>query len=77
MEDGFKGAGHVYKFKKFQPSWANKKLIGTIVGQEDWRRNGPRIIILVLGGLSLVEARAAYLISEKYKRQVFIGIFVL
>ena len=75
-DSGFKGSGSVYQFKKFQPSWASKKLIGTAVGQDDWRKNGPRIIILVLGGLSLVESRAAYEISKKYKRQVFIGMSI-
>jgi hypothetical protein len=73
VEDGFKGSGRVYKFKKFTPGWAGKRLIGTAVGEEDWRRNGGRIIILVLGGVSLVEVRAAYEIGKKYKRQVFIG----
>lgn len=71
--EGNKGPGKVYRFAKFQATWANKRLVGTNVGQEDWRMNGPRIIILVLGGLGYSEARIAYEISEKYKRQVFIG----
>lgn len=68
-----KGPGKIYEFKTFRPTWGAKKLIGTAVAPEDWRQNGPRIIILVLGGVCLSEARAAYEIAQKYKRQVYIG----
>ncbi|KAJ1556028.1 Syntaxin-binding protein 2, partial [Cladochytrium tenue] len=38
----------------------------------DYRINGPPIILFVLGGLTYAEIRAAYLIADKYRREVYI-----
>jgi syntaxin-binding protein 1 len=42
--------------------------------QIDWRRNGSRIILFSLGGLTYSEIRSAYEISKEAQREVYIGI---
>jgi syntaxin-binding protein 1 len=43
--------------------------------QVEWRRNGPRIILFSLGGLTYSEIRSAYEISKESQRELYIGNF--
>ncbi|KAJ3160712.1 vacuolar sorting protein VPS33/slp1, partial [Irineochytrium annulatum] len=66
------GKGVVPAFKVgTRPSWA-KKRIRTDDGA-DYRHNGSRIIILMIGGLTYAEVRAAYMMAKKLEREVIIG----
>ncbi|KAJ1560234.1 vacuolar sorting protein VPS33/slp1, partial [Cladochytrium tenue] len=39
---------------------------------EDARRNGPRVVVFVMGGVTFSEMRAAYEVAAEYKRDVLI-----
>jgi syntaxin-binding protein 1 len=61
-------------------SWSGKARVAkTNNGSEkqkeqiDWRRNGSRIIIFSLGGLTYSEVRSAYEVCKESQREVFIG----
>ncbi|KAJ3085035.1 vacuolar sorting protein VPS33/slp1 [Quaeritorhiza haematococci] len=77
-----RGPGTVIPFKSFKPKWAQRRPAGEGVtatdnskdGESvDWRKNGCRLVIFVVGGLSFAEIRAAYEISKELKREIFIG----
>ncbi|KAI8612238.1 Sec1-like protein, partial [Chytriomyces sp. MP71] len=57
----------------FVPKWgrARPRADGDLGG--DYRGNGARTILVVVGGLSYAEVRAAYLTSMKNKREVYVG----
>ncbi|TPX45932.1 hypothetical protein SeMB42_g00060 [Synchytrium endobioticum] len=40
---------------------------------EDLRRNGPRVILFILGGITYSEMRAAYEVMRKSQREVIVG----
>ncbi|KAJ3218216.1 vacuolar sorting protein VPS33/slp1 [Clydaea vesicula] len=67
------GAGLKYKFKSFKPTWGTKRLVGSFHGDEDFRKNGARIILFFLGGVSFPEIRSCYKLSKKHNRQIYIG----
>jgi syntaxin-binding protein 1 len=68
-----KGPGKIVHLERYNPKWGWKKLKGTGPGMEDWRMNGPRVIVYVLGGLSFAEIRAASTLSQLKKRDILIG----
>ncbi|KAI9355118.1 Sec1-like protein [Zopfochytrium polystomum] len=44
-----------------------------VIGTDDYRINGPRTILFVIGGLSYTEIRAVYLLAKKMQREIYIG----
>ncbi|KAJ3286553.1 Syntaxin-binding protein 2 [Borealophlyctis nickersoniae] len=74
-EEGKRGAGTVYKFTSgFKPSWGKRKPVqGGQTEDVDLRVNGPRIIVVFVGGMSFAEVRAAYEVTHALKRDVIIG----
>ncbi|KAJ3257842.1 hypothetical protein HDU77_002527 [Chytriomyces hyalinus] len=58
---------------EFVPSWgrARPKAEGDLGG--DYRANGARTIIMMVGGLSYAEIRAVYLTGMKAERETYIG----
>ncbi|KAJ3113175.1 vacuolar sorting protein VPS33/slp1 [Physocladia obscura] len=63
----------VTKFNGFTPKWgrARPKAPGDLGG--DYRNNGAKTILIILGGLTYAEVRAAYVRGVKEEREVFIG----
>ncbi|KAJ3115817.1 vacuolar sorting protein VPS33/slp1 [Physocladia obscura] len=63
----------VTKFSGFTPKWgrARPKAPGDLGG--DYRNNGAKTIVIILGGLTYAEVRAAYIRGVKEEREVFIG----
>ncbi|KAI9333053.1 Sec1-like protein [Zopfochytrium polystomum] len=43
------------------------------IGTEDYRLNGPRTILFVVGGLSHAEIRAVHLLAKKLRREIYVG----
>ncbi|KAI8926873.1 Sec1-like protein [Entophlyctis helioformis] len=70
-----RGPGAVMKINgKFRPSWGTSHPSDPSDGAVmDYLKNGPRIIVLVLGGITQAELRAAYEVSHQYKRDIIIG----
>ncbi|KAJ3176649.1 vacuolar sorting protein VPS33/slp1 [Irineochytrium annulatum] len=67
-----RGKGIVMDYKKgVRPSWAKKRIRSD--ESEDYRHNGSRIILIVLGGLSYTEVRAIYLAAKRYEREIYVG----
>jgi len=53
-----------------QPKWAEK---GKKKEENKVQFNGPRIMVFILGGMTLSEMRCAYEITNQFQRQVLIG----
>ncbi|KAL2915943.1 syntaxin binding protein 1 [Polyrhizophydium stewartii] len=71
-----RGSGSVLPFTEgtFKPTWGSAKPRDPSEHQEvNMLKNGPRVIILVVGGLTQAEIRTAYEITSMYKRDVLIG----
>ncbi|KAJ3137919.1 vacuolar sorting protein VPS33/slp1 [Physocladia obscura] len=78
-------AGNTYSLRTTRASWATKPKLanlndGTPVtlnsaqdSENDLRKNGPRIIVFVMGGITFSEIRATYEIIKEYKRDVILG----
>ena len=45
-----------------------------VVENRDLRRNGPRIILFCLGGITNSELRSAYELTKETQREILIGI---
>ncbi|KAJ1343596.1 hypothetical protein BSLG_001865 [Batrachochytrium salamandrivorans] len=66
-----------------KPSWATRKAIGAsastlpVAGaakvEEDFRANGPRIIMFVIGGITYSEMRAVFEAKKDLRRDIIIG----
>ncbi|KAJ3259941.1 vacuolar sorting protein VPS33/slp1 [Boothiomyces macroporosus] len=61
-------------------SWAGRARVKTSAKAKDtpkevadWRRNGSRIILFSLGGLTYSEVRSCYEISKESQREIFMG----
>jgi hypothetical protein len=69
------GRGIVFDFKtNFRPKWGKEVLnVPGTKTDDDYRRNGPKIILIVMGGLTFGETRAVYELAAKYKREIIIG----
>ncbi|KAJ3314787.1 vacuolar sorting protein VPS33/slp1 [Blyttiomyces sp. JEL0837] len=69
-----RGKGTIVDFKSgFRARWGRSRprAVGDL--GEDFRSNGPRTIVFVVGGLSYLEMRVTYLLSMLFKREIFIG----
>ncbi|KAJ3218142.1 Syntaxin-binding protein 2 [Dinochytrium kinnereticum] len=68
------GAGKIARLKGFEPRWAYKNLpVNEEGGAEIMRRNGPRLILFVVGGVTFAEIKVAYELSRMMQREVLIG----
>ena len=75
-------AANPYSLRTTRPSWSKPKPVGGENGtsgtasadSEDWRKNGPRIVLFIAGGVTYSEIRGAYEVMKNYKRDVLIGI---
>ncbi|KAI8914351.1 Sec1-like protein [Gorgonomyces haynaldii] len=67
------GSGCVPQFTLFKPSWAANKPGNSDDDEADYLKNGPRIIIFVLGGVSHAEVWAVHQLCKKLKRDIVIG----
>ncbi|KAJ3262460.1 Syntaxin-binding protein 3 [Chytriomyces hyalinus] len=68
------GKGILLDFKsEFVPTWgrARPKAEGDLGG--DYRANGARTILIMVGGLSYAEVRAVYLTGMKAEREAYVG----
>ncbi|KAJ3241773.1 hypothetical protein HDU81_010417 [Chytriomyces hyalinus] len=68
------GKGILMDFKsEFVPTWgrARPKAEGDMGG--DYRANGARTILIMVGGLSYAEVRAVYLTGMKAEREAYVG----
>jgi syntaxin-binding protein 1 len=72
---------HPNSLRTIRATWAgqtraktNNKAADNYVEKFDLRRNGNRIILFSLGGLTYSEIRSAYEASKENQREVFIGI---
>ena len=69
-----RGEGSIIPFNgNFKPTWGASKPSDENADSVDYLRNGPRIIVFVVGGLSHTEMRVAYDSSIIHKRDVIIG----
>ncbi|KAJ3216032.1 vacuolar sorting protein VPS33/slp1 [Dinochytrium kinnereticum] len=78
-------AGNPYSLRTTRPSWATKAKSTFSSGndsssvkmataeEEEYRRNGPRIILFMLGGATFSEIRACYEVMKESKRDILIG----
>ncbi|KAJ3286901.1 vacuolar sorting protein VPS33/slp1 [Rhizoclosmatium sp. JEL0117] len=78
-------AGNAYSLRTTRASWATKPKAANLDGLmnngtaaaptdvEDLRKNGPRTIVFVMGGITFSEMRACYEIIKEYKRDVILG----
>lgn len=59
----------------FRPTWPDRSPMGSgsVSARQDWRRNGPRLVFFVLGGMTMAEIREVYKVSEMMERDVYIG----
>ena len=73
---------HPHSLRTTRATWSNKskqsggnKAGGTSSGQEatDLRRNGSRVILFCLGGLTYSEIRSTYEMTKDSQREVFMG----
>ncbi|KAJ3117284.1 Syntaxin-binding protein 3, partial [Phlyctochytrium bullatum] len=68
------GPGKVLKFKSFQPTWACKCLPHRPLPEaEAYRKNGPRLIFFVVGGVTYSEIKVAYDLTKLMERDVIVG----
>ncbi|KAJ3027855.1 UNVERIFIED_CONTAM: vacuolar sorting protein VPS33/slp1 [Siphonaria sp. JEL0065] len=77
-------AGNAYSLRTTRASWATKPKIASgdasnpgtaaiTADAEDLRKNGPRTIVFVMGGITYSEIRASYEVIKEYKRDVILG----
>ncbi|KAI9105656.1 Sec1-like protein [Phlyctochytrium arcticum] len=67
------GRGSVMTIPGFTPSWAKSKPPTGPDTAVDFRKNGSRIMVLFVDGLSFAEVRAAYEVTNEMQREVVIG----
>ena len=81
---GVPDSAHPYSLRTTRAKWANKKkeenkengVVATedsLVNSVEYRRNGPTVLVFVLGGMTYSEMRSAYEVMNQYKRDVIIG----
>ncbi|KAJ3195406.1 vacuolar sorting protein VPS33/slp1 [Irineochytrium annulatum] len=83
-------ASNPYSLRTTRPSWALKSKVSSSSKSgdanansasagdgEELRRNGPRIILFVMGGLTFSEIRASFEVMKDTKRDVIIGGWIL
>jgi hypothetical protein len=73
-------AANPYSLRTTRPSWSKPKPAGgenstgqAVAESEDWRKNGPRIVLFIAGGATFSEIRGAYEVMKNYKRDILIG----
>ncbi|KAJ3101990.1 vacuolar sorting protein VPS33/slp1 [Phlyctochytrium planicorne] len=76
-------AANAYSLRTTRPSWAakpkaamskdggNARVINA--EEEEYRRNGPRVILFMIGGITFSEIRATFEVMKDYKRDIIIG----
>jgi hypothetical protein len=67
-------ADSILNFKKFKPHWASSFPKNPEDKSSSYLDNGPRIIFFILGGISLTEIRSIHRLSNRFKREIIIGI---
>jgi Sec1 family len=77
---------HPYSLRTTRASWANRRIpkSGAKINKEknvneenDLRRNGSRVILFSLGGMTYSEMRSAYEITRDDKREIIFGTIFL
>lgn len=81
---------HPYSLRTTRTTWANKRVANSGPGslnasgktddqpdENEFRRNGARVILFTLGGMTYSEMRCAYEITRDDKREVFFGILTI
>ncbi|KAI9336139.1 Sec1-like protein [Obelidium mucronatum] len=69
------GEGVILDFKStnFAPKWGRARPRPPADLGGDFRDNGPKTVVIVLGGLTYTEVRECYLVGIQNEREVFIG----
>ncbi|KAJ3123491.1 vacuolar sorting protein VPS33/slp1 [Nowakowskiella sp. JEL0407] len=76
MNEASRGSGTIIEFKgHFKPSWGKRRRRGGDdgSGQEDYRANGGRIIVFIVGAATFPEIRVSQEFTQTWKREVLLG----